>query len=185
MEDLIQQCMKLEQRLSSYKVVGGMIPRTTQRINLANILRKVDWNTIRKIVYARENHRCKICGKGKVSLNAHEVWEYDYKGEFQRLKDIVALCRNCHMYHHLGYMIINLSFRERKNIRSHWRRVNGMLENDYYDFEEIMWDLWELRNHFWWKVVTHEGIPITKNMDIIPIIRLIHHTASKNGDEVM
>lgn len=60
-------------------------------------LERPEWDLVRKDVYKRANHRCQLCGKENIRLNAHHsyylrnamAWEYP-------IESLIALCDACH-----------------------------------------------------------------------------------------
>lgn len=61
------------------------------------------WNKERKKVYEKYNYCCAACGKlcnQKGALHAHEL--YKYKNKVAKLKEVVALCKDCHNFLHTG-----------------------------------------------------------------------------------
>lgn len=79
-----------------------MIPKTSHGNNLRSMLKKSDWDKIRKAVYTKENMFCHICGEEQKSLDAHEMWEFDEENHFQTLVDIIGICKPCHNTIHFG-----------------------------------------------------------------------------------
>ena len=78
-----------------------LVPSSTWGINLRSLLKKSQWDKIRKREYKRADYRCEICGK-KGRIEGHEIWEYDDKKKIQKLKGIVCLCNTCHAVKHFG-----------------------------------------------------------------------------------
>jgi 5-methylcytosine-specific restriction endonuclease McrA len=61
-----------------------------------------NWDTLRRLVYARDRHRCTNCGrKGgrRVELHAHHVIPLS-RGGTNTLDNLVTLCRDCHRLAH-------------------------------------------------------------------------------------
>lgn len=57
------------------------------------------WDKVRKECYERANHTCEVCGKlctGMTRVNAHEVYEYDFKTCKAKFVRPVCLCPSCH-----------------------------------------------------------------------------------------
>jgi 5-methylcytosine-specific restriction endonuclease McrA len=57
------------------------------------------WDTIRKLVYKRDNWTCQKCGARNIKLHAHHIVPVSQGGsnEFQNL---ITLCENCHINEH-------------------------------------------------------------------------------------
>lgn len=78
-----------------------------------NILSELDeewWNRTRKKVYAAQDYHCACCGvhqdhQGgwvRGQLDAHEIYDIDYKTGRVTLEFIAPLCKYCHNYCHYG-----------------------------------------------------------------------------------
>ena len=78
------------------------LPESTHYLNLRSIVSKSKWDKIRKEIYKRANNKCQLCnGQGrKHKVEAHELWNFDFKLKVQFLEDIIALCPNCHRIQH-------------------------------------------------------------------------------------
>lgn len=75
-------------------------PRALYKINPRLILGKERWDEIRRWVYKNYDNKCAACGKSKVRLEAHEMYHIDKQKGILRIKDIVPLCFDCHMFVH-------------------------------------------------------------------------------------
>lgn len=92
------------------------IPPALHGVNPRTIMGQEWWDSIRKPVYAANNHCCWACGVYQLDsggpLHAHECYLYDV-GEFKAyLSDVVALCEPCHKFIHSR----RLRFLEKKRI---------------------------------------------------------------------
>ena len=86
-----------------YKLNFELVPDGCWKSNLRNILSKKQWDYLKQDARKRANGRCTICGKQTNALDAHEVWEYDDVKGVQKLKDIIAICKDCHSVIHIGF----------------------------------------------------------------------------------
>lgn len=83
------------------------IPAPLHGINPRTIMGQKEWDVVRREVYAKNNDCCWACGVHrsvapvKKWLEAHELYDIDYKKGRMRLIEIVALCRLCHNYVHI------------------------------------------------------------------------------------
>lgn len=81
------------------------------------MLRKSQWDQIRRSVYEDYDYRCGVCQveprntqvEGirqlrKQRLECHEVWEYEDESSIQNLKGLIALCEYCHRVKHMGFV---------------------------------------------------------------------------------
>ena len=105
-----------------------LVPDSCWYSNLRSILSPAQWDVVRKEAYARANGRCVICGRECKRLEAHEQWEYDEEACVQKLKDVIAVCRDCHEVIHIGRT--SLMGRE-KEASEHFMKVNGCSYSDY------------------------------------------------------
>ena len=90
-----------------------MIPRTAYGQNLRSLLSDREWRAISLFVREGSGCVCEICSKQVENIgmmDAHEVWKYQkIKGKngkkqyVQKLKKIVAICKECHAVKHLGH----------------------------------------------------------------------------------
>ena len=91
------------------KPLHGLAPRT--------LMKQKEWNDTRREAYAKNNYHCWTCGVHRNfdlvlnkfvddagTLDAHESYVIDYENKTVELKEIVALCKNCHNYIHSGRM---------------------------------------------------------------------------------
>lgn len=82
------------------KPLHGLNPRTLNGTNW--------WNRTRRQVYKSTEFHCLACGVHKQDaenrqwLEAHEIYEIDYKKGTAKFKEIVPLCHYCHNYIHDG-----------------------------------------------------------------------------------
>lgn len=87
---------------SKYKLDFELVPDACWGSNLRSVLKRKDWDTVRRDAYARADGRCMICGRKVKRLEAHEVWSYDEKDGIQKLEDVIAVCAMCHSVIHIG-----------------------------------------------------------------------------------
>ena len=86
-----------------YKLNFELVPDGCWKSNLRAILSKKQWDYLKADAKERSNGRCATCGKQTKFLDAHEVWEYDEIKGVQKLKDIIAVCKDCHSVIHIGF----------------------------------------------------------------------------------
>ena len=86
-----------------------LVPKTAWGVNLRSLLKRKDWDFLRKRQYKIADGVCQICGdKGtnqrrKYDLECHEQWHYDDETHIQTLKGVIALCPWCHEVVHFGH----------------------------------------------------------------------------------
>ena len=103
------------------------IPKPLHEVNPRNIKGKEWWDTERKKVYASTNQHCAACGVSRHEaklhkwLEAHEIYDIDYKHGRATLKEIVPLCHYCYSYINSGYL--NVRYGEGKISREHYQAI--------------------------------------------------------------
>lgn len=111
-----------------YKLNFELVPDSCWYSNLRSILSPAQWDLVRREAYARAGGKCSICGGQMRKLEAHEQWEYDEVNAVQRLKNVIAVCKNCHEVIHIGRT--QLMGRERE-AEEHFMKVNGVSYSEY------------------------------------------------------
>lgn len=81
-----------------------LVPSNTWFKNLRSILKKDEWDSIRRYIYKRANNKCEICGQrgSKHPVEAHERWNFNEDTGTQLLVGVQALCPSCHEATHFG-----------------------------------------------------------------------------------
>lgn len=84
-----------------------LIPSSCWFKNVRHSVTPESWDSLRKIIYARANYKCEICGAEKNTqiqryIEAHERWSYDDQSGVQKLQRLIALCSDCHTVTHIG-----------------------------------------------------------------------------------
>jgi hypothetical protein len=84
------------------------IPQPLHGVNPRSIKGKEWWDETRREAYAENNDCCWACGVHRSSaqpqqwLEAHEVYDINWKKGRMKLKEVVALCPLCHAFIHKG-----------------------------------------------------------------------------------
>ncbi len=105
-----------------------LVPDSCWYSNLRSMLSPLQWDAVRREAYARSGGKCVICGAAGCRLEAHEQWEYDEDGCVQKLKNVIAVCKNCHEVIHIGRT--QLMGRE-VEASEHFMKVNGCNYAEY------------------------------------------------------
>jgi hypothetical protein len=86
------------------KLTVELVPEGQWGANLRQVLKKKDWDFLRKRKYKAAGHVCEVCsGVGpKWPVECHEIWYYDDTMKVQRLDGLIALCPPCHQVKHIG-----------------------------------------------------------------------------------
>src|SRR5438128_1335706 len=126
-----------------------LIPKSTWGSNLKRLLKRSEWDKIRKITYAAAAHRCEICGGvGKhYAVACHEGWIFEEKYSLQTLVGLVALCPACHEVKHLGRAeLIGRGF----EARAHLAKINGWSEQEANAYLSVVAAVWKIRSNRRW-----------------------------------
>ena len=128
-----------------------LVPSTSWFTNLRSLLKKKDWDVLRKEVYTLAKYSCEICGsKGEQwAVECHEVWEYDDENKIQKLKKLIALCPPCHEVKHMGYA--NLRNRGELAIK-HLAKINNWSIAEAKTYVEECFKVWSWRSKFEWQL---------------------------------
>ena len=137
-----------------------MIPGTSFGNNLRKMMKKSQWDKIRKMVYEKCNNCCAICGAKKGVdcdiLNAHEVWEFNDDTKTQKLANIIAVCNNCHNCIHYGrttrVAIEEINFGLIIKTIKHYIKVNNCSLIHFLADKNYATHIWQKRSSHKWKL---------------------------------
>lgn len=131
-----------------------LVPSTSWYSNLRNNIKRKDWDIIRKEIYAKYDYKCGICGVSNVTLNCHEIWEYDDKNHIQKLGGFIALCNNCHMIKHIGFAGIQAEkgLLDLDKLKGHFMKVNKCTLEDFEVHREEAFKKWNERSQSNWEI---------------------------------
>ena len=105
-----------------------LVPTGQWGTNLRSVLKRGEWDRLRKWCYEQAGHTCEICGASGLEQNrahaveCHERWEYDDSRRIQKLLGVISLCPRCHQVKHFGRALAVGAGRFAIN---HMRKVNG------------------------------------------------------------
>ncbi len=103
------------------------IPKPLHGLNPRTIMGKPAWDEERQKVYASTDYHCAACGVHKSQaklhkwLEAHEIFDIDYRRGTATLIEIVPLCHFCHAFIHSG--LLRVRARKKKVSAQHVRDV--------------------------------------------------------------
>ena len=106
----------------NFKLNFELVPDGCWYSNLRTILSKAQWNFIREDAISRAEGKCAICGKKCTRFDVHERWDYDEQNGVQILKDILAICKDCHSVIHIGFT--QLKSKNIERYENHFMKVN-------------------------------------------------------------
>lgn len=126
-----------------------LVPATCFVSNLRHVLRRKDWDTLRRQTYQAAGHRCGVCGGHGTTdaLECHEVWEYDDHRHVQRLQRLAALCPACHRVKHMGLTVKRGLHDE---ALTHLASVNGWSLEHAVAYAKQAFAEWRARSEHGW-----------------------------------
>lgn len=141
-------------RKQQLKLIIELVPSTSWYDNLRKVIPKVEWDKLRKQVYAKYGHKCGICGTDSGRLNCHEIWEYDDHNHEQRLIGFIALCDLCHHVKHIGLagILASEGKLDYDKVVQHFTKVNGCDRRTFEEHKEQAFAQWRERSGYEWKV---------------------------------
>ena len=127
-----------------------LVPLPLWGKNLHKTLKRSEWDTIRKTVYARQNYACGICGTTDSQLFCHEQWEYDDETHTQTLVGFIAICAMCNNCAHLGMSgkLVQQGYVKLDDIVEHYMRVNNCTRETFDKDKKTAFDLWSTRSDY-------------------------------------
>jgi UDP-N-acetylglucosamine transferase subunit ALG13 len=151
-------------KLQKEKLYIDLVPSSSWYNNLRDILKKEEWDIIRKKAYKVAGNKCRICGgKGKKHpVEAHERWSYDENTKIQKLERVVALCPMCHLSSHYGFAQIK---GKEKLVRTHLMKINNWNE-EYLDLHlEVAFEDYYRRSNYKWELDI-SIVPLLLNIEV-------------------
>ena len=136
------------------KLTIELVPSTSHYKNLRKMMKRSQWDKLRKEVYAEFDHKCGICGSEEGRLNCHEIWEYDDQKQIQKLNGFIALCSLCHHIKHLGLASI-LVLKGRLDgdvLEAHFLKVNECDLAFYMIYADQAFRLFRVRSQCEWTI---------------------------------
>jgi len=131
-----------------------LVPKSAWNTNLRSILKKNDWDKVRKFSYKKARYRCDICGRKTVKPQCHEVWQYDDKHNIQKLVKLESLCSTCHSCKHMGFAFKR--YYEGKldieRIINHFTNINKISMEEFSEYVKKTFEQWENRSKEKWKL---------------------------------
>lgn len=110
-----------------YLISYPNIPKPLHGLNPRTIMGRERWDSERQKVYASTDYHCAACGVHKSRakkhkwLEAHEMFEIDYRKGVADLVEIIPLCRFCHAFIHSG--LLRIRARKKEVTAQHVRDV--------------------------------------------------------------
>lgn len=143
--------LKSEYKYEQRKLSFQLVPQTAWYTNLRSIL--PNWSEISNAV--RQSDKCECCGKNfdPKELEAHEVWEYDDEKHTQSLKNIIAVCKNCHNTIHIGHASVVGKAAEGLKW---YMKVNNISKAEAAEDIKEAFEVWEERSQYDWDLDEEE-----------------------------
>lgn len=152
--------------VTAAKLTVELVPRTCWLSNVRTFVSRLEWDQMRRLVYARARYQCEVCGgRGDAHpVECHEVWAYDETSRVQRLVRLVALCPACHQVKHIGHAQI---LDRGDEAFDHLMWVNGWTPEHAVAYLERVWARWERCSRLRWSLdmtaLREYGIPPRDN----------------------
>lgn len=135
------------------KLAIELLPNSSWNNNLRNLMRKDEWDKLRRKVYKLYKNRCGTCSaRGK--LHCHEIWKFDDQNLTQTLTGFVALCELCHATKHIGFAKIQADRGEFawEKLVDHYCKVNKCNKSDFQNDYKKALNKFINRSKFEWEV---------------------------------
>ena len=137
--------------MKKLKLKIELVPSTAFYKNLREVLKKEDWDTLRRESYRKAKYKCEICGgKGeKHPVECHEIWTYDDKKHIQKLEGLISLCPACHEVKHMGLAYI----RNRGDIaKDHFKKINKLQDYEASKYIDKAFKKHKERSKYEWNL---------------------------------
>jgi hypothetical protein len=140
------------------KLTVELVPSTVWFSSLYRLLPKSEWYRLKKEAFAKEGHKCYICGSDR-GLSLHEFWSYDDEKHIQKLLEFHHLCNFCHKIKHIGFWCHILEGQaklereglQREDLINHFCTVNSCTRKEFEEHEKAAFAVWEERPTHQWK----------------------------------
>lgn len=142
---------EIERLFGTPKLTVELVPLSTWGSNLRSLLKRSEWDKLRKAAYVAADHRCEVCGGvGKCyRVACHERWLFEDQYQLQTLIGLIALCPACHEAKHLGRAE---RFGRRAEAKAHLAKTNGWSEEETAAYLSLVGALWKVRSKERWYV---------------------------------
>lgn len=131
------------------KIKFEMIPENMWYCNLRKILKPKHWDIVRKDAYERYENKCACCGRKVKRLEGHELWDFNEETQTQKLTDVIALCKLCHLTIHIGQAGL---LGKLEDCFNNYCRLNKCTKQECIDDYNNAFKIWEERNKIPWKL---------------------------------
>lgn len=140
--------------INKNKIYFQLIPSAAFGQKVKTVIGDYQWTKLSKKIRNEANYTCFYCGEvhpEKYGTEAHEIWNWNISTKTQELKNIVCVCKKCHMTVHPGANSYFKNFTW-EDIKENYKRINKT--ND----EETEQDLLaarlyrEILNKYNWKL---------------------------------
>lgn len=134
------------------KLTIELIPKSTWKMNCRSLLSSAQWNFLKKQIVSHADNVCQICGDEDTNLDCHEVWGYRYNSRVQYLKDLIAICKLCHLTKHYGRTQAVESKEVFALMTKHILRVNKITMDQFQSYLKDVEEEQNIRTLVNWKV---------------------------------
>jgi len=128
-----------------------LVPTSCWYSNVRSIVKKNQWNRIRKEVYAKAAFLCEVCGEKGSShpVECHEVWIYEQEISTQRLGSFQSLCPSCHEVKHMGLARLKGNGEKALN---RFVKINKLDKVTSGKILSAVIKQWQIRSRMKWKI---------------------------------
>lgn len=84
------------------KLTFELIPEHAFRQKARSLMSSSQWKQLKASVINRAQETCSICGAHTSDLMTHDSWSYEEETHTQKLLEVQAVCKDCHMVIHIG-----------------------------------------------------------------------------------
>jgi hypothetical protein len=143
--------------LQELKLRPNLVPKPLWGKSAANLLKRGDWERIRRDAVQAARHACQVCfdPASAGTLNCHELWDYDDEQGTATLVGLRMQCRNCDSAVHMGRAVKrgvgNAAIAQLVKVNVIGAREAKML------YRSAM-DEWRRRNKKQWRIVVEKSL---------------------------
>lgn len=143
--------------MQEFKLRPHLVPKSLWGKSAANLLKRADWERIRREALQAARHACEVCCDTKPAggLNCHELWDYDDEHGTATLVGLRIQCRNCDGAVHMG-RAVKRGFGAAAIAQL--VKVNVIGPRDAKMLYRSAMDEWRRRNKKQWRIVVAKSL---------------------------
>ena len=143
--------------MQEFKLRPHLVPKPLWGKSAANLLKRADWERIRREALQAARHACQVCSDAESAsgLNCHELWDYDDEHGTATLVGLRIQCRNCDSAVHMG-RAVRRGFSD--TAIAQLVKVNGISPREAKTLYRSAMDEWKRRNKKHWRIVVAKSL---------------------------